>query len=105
MDDLHPYGASAFIPGSAQEKLVRGKRTSVVQWDHFSKLGEYQAKVVEAYGFPQGEKKGERRKATTIACFQRPESPRKVTDMECAYGDLTSYSASAFHRRAQLQEN
>ena len=56
VDDLHPYGASAFIPGSAQEKLVRGKRTSVVQWDHFSKLGEYQAKVVEAYGFPQGEK-------------------------------------------------
>ena len=53
MDDLHPYGASAFIPGSAQEKLIRGKRTSVVQWDHFSQLGDYQAKVVEAYGFPK----------------------------------------------------
>jgi hypothetical protein len=57
VDDLHPYGASAFIPGSAQEKLVRGKPTSVVQWDHFSKLGEYQAKVVEAYGFPKVDKK------------------------------------------------
>ena len=57
VDDLHPYDASAFIPGSAQEKLVRGKRTSVVQWDHFSKLGEYQAKMVEAYGFPQGGEK------------------------------------------------
>jgi len=53
VDDLHPYGASAFIPGSAQEKLIRGKRTSVVQWDHFSQLGDYQAKVVEAYGFPK----------------------------------------------------
>ena len=57
VDDLHPYGASAFIPGSAQERVIRGKRTSVVQWDHFSKLGEYQAKVVEAYGFPKEDKK------------------------------------------------
>ena len=57
VDDLHPYGASAFISGSAQEKLIRGKRTSVVQWDHFSRLGEYQAKVVEAYGFPKAVKK------------------------------------------------
>jgi ABC-type thiamine transport system substrate-binding protein len=57
VDDLHPYGASAFIPGSAQEKLVRGKRTSIVQWDHFSQLGDYQAKVVGAYGFPKEEKK------------------------------------------------
>jgi ABC-type thiamine transport system substrate-binding protein len=57
VDDLHPYGASAFIPGSAQEKLVRGKRTSIVQWDHFSKAGEYQAKIVEAYGFPKEEKR------------------------------------------------
>ena len=57
VDDLHPYGASAFIPGSAQEKLVRGKRTSIVQWDHFSQLGDYQAKVVGAYGFPKEQKK------------------------------------------------
>ena len=57
VDDLHPYGASAFISGSAQEKLIRGKRTSVVQWNHFSSLGEYQAKVVEAYGFPRAVKK------------------------------------------------
>ncbi|HWP60870.1 MAG TPA: extracellular solute-binding protein [Candidatus Acidoferrales bacterium] len=57
VDEFHPYGASAFIAGSAQERLLRGKRLSVVQWDHFSKLGEYQAKVVEAYGFPKEERK------------------------------------------------
>ena len=57
VDDLHPYGASAFIPGSTQGKLIRGKRVSVVQWDHFAKTGDYQAKVVEAYGFPKEEKK------------------------------------------------
>ena len=37
--------------------LIRGKRTSVVQWDHFSQLGDYQAKVIEAYGFPKEVKK------------------------------------------------
>ncbi len=55
VDDYHPYGASAFISGSAQEKLSRGKRLSVVGWEHFSRLGEYQEKVVEAYGFPRVE--------------------------------------------------
>jgi ABC-type Fe3+ transport system substrate-binding protein len=57
VDDYHPYGASAFVPGTAQETLARGKRLSVVAWDHFTKLGEYQQKVVEAYGFPREEKR------------------------------------------------
>lgn len=56
VDDYHPYGASLFITGSAQEKLTRGKKLSLVNWDHFTKLQDYQAKVVEAYGFPKAEK-------------------------------------------------
>jgi hypothetical protein len=53
VDEYHPYGASLFLTGSAQERLTRGKKLSLVNWDHFTKLQEYQAKVVEAYGFPK----------------------------------------------------
>jgi iron(III) transport system substrate-binding protein len=56
IDENEPYGASVFTPGSAQEKVTRGKRLSVVNWDHFPKMPEYQAKVVEAYGFPKAER-------------------------------------------------
>ena len=53
IDEYHPYGASIFIPGTAQEKATRGKQLSVVDWEHLIKLKDYQAKVVEAYGFPK----------------------------------------------------
>lgn len=56
VDEHHPYGASVFISGSAQEKLTRGKKLSLVNWDHFTMMQEYQGKVVEAYGFPKEEK-------------------------------------------------
>ena len=56
IDENEPYGASVFASGSAQEKVTRGKKLSVVNWDHFPKMPEYQAKVVEAYGFPKAEK-------------------------------------------------
>jgi len=56
-DDLEPYGASLFIAGSAQGSVTRGKRLSLVDWDHFAKMPNYQAKVVEAYGFPKADRR------------------------------------------------
>ncbi|MGH7844769.1 MAG: ABC transporter substrate-binding protein [Candidatus Binatia bacterium] len=56
IDENEPYGASVFTSGSTQEKVTRGKKLSVVNWEHFPKMPEYQAKVVEAYGFPKAEK-------------------------------------------------
>lgn len=52
-DQYEPYGSSIFLPGSALEETTRGKRLSVVNWDHFHRMSEYQAKIVEAYGFPK----------------------------------------------------
>jgi len=52
-DELEPYGASLFIAGSAQESVTRGKKLSLVDWEHFAKMPDYQTKVVEAYGFPK----------------------------------------------------
>jgi hypothetical protein len=39
------------------EKLIRGKKLSLVAWDHGTKMQDYQRKVVEAYGFPKAEAK------------------------------------------------
>lgn len=56
LDEYEPYGASVFVPGTAIEKLTIGKKLSLVKWDHYIKMPDYQAKIVEAYGFPNAEK-------------------------------------------------
>ena len=48
--------ASVLSPGSAHEQQTRGKKVSIVAWDHFQKTGEYAKKIVEASGFPRAEK-------------------------------------------------
>ena len=56
LDEGGPYEGSVFIQGTVQEKAVRGKKQSLVDWRHYSKMPEYMKKVVEAYGFPRAEK-------------------------------------------------
>jgi iron(III) transport system substrate-binding protein len=56
LDKHEPYGASLLAAGSIQEKLTKGLKLSVLDWDHYSKMGEYQKKIVEAYGFPRAGK-------------------------------------------------
>ena len=57
IDKHEPYGASILSPGSAQEKATRGMKLSVIDWDHVTKIEDYQKKIVEAYGFPRAEKR------------------------------------------------
>jgi iron(III) transport system substrate-binding protein len=52
LEDHGPHQASVFTPGSATEKETRGKKLSEVDWQHLARLDEYEAKIVEAYGFP-----------------------------------------------------
>jgi iron(III) transport system substrate-binding protein len=50
--DKHGLGdGSALIPGSYQEKLMRGKPVSMLGWDLHQNLDEWSKKIVEAYGF------------------------------------------------------
>jgi iron(III) transport system substrate-binding protein len=56
IDQHEPYGASYLTAGSVQEKIVRGLKLSVIDWDHVTKLEDYQKKITEAYGFPRAEK-------------------------------------------------
>ena len=52
MDEHWPYGASLFAPGSVQEDVTRGKKLSIIDWNHYTKLDDYLGKVAEAMGFP-----------------------------------------------------
>ena len=56
LDKYEPYGASVLATGSFQEKLTRGAKVSMVDWEHYTKMEDYQKKIVEAYGFPTAEK-------------------------------------------------
>jgi ABC-type Fe3+ transport system substrate-binding protein len=56
LDQHEPYGASFLTPHSVQEKLTRGLKLSIVDWDHLTKMEDYQKKIVEAYGFPRAQK-------------------------------------------------
>ncbi|MBI2987338.1 MAG: extracellular solute-binding protein [Deltaproteobacteria bacterium] len=52
LDKYEPLTASVFTPGSAIAQAVRGKEVSAIDWDHHTKFEGYQAKIVEALGFP-----------------------------------------------------
>ena len=53
LEDHGPFQASVFTSASATEEETRGKKLSEVDWHHLAKLDEYEAKIVEAYGFPR----------------------------------------------------
>jgi iron(III) transport system substrate-binding protein len=55
LDDFDPFGASIYAPSSVQGQEIKGKKISLVDWEHYTKLGDYQDKVVAAYGFPKAE--------------------------------------------------
>lgn len=57
LDKYRPYGGSVFVPGSVAAEMTRGRKLSVVNWDHFARMRDYKSKIVEAYGFPTAEKK------------------------------------------------
>jgi ABC-type Fe3+ transport system substrate-binding protein len=53
LEDYGPFQASIFTPGSAVERETRGKKLSEVDWEQLGKMDEWEAKAVEAYGFPK----------------------------------------------------
>jgi ABC-type Fe3+ transport system substrate-binding protein len=57
MDQFEPFAASIYGPGSVQGQEIKGKTLSLVDWEHYTKLRDYQDKVVAAYGFPKAEVK------------------------------------------------
>jgi len=54
-DEHEPAISSLHVRGGIVEQELRGKKLSTVSWDHHQQMDQWQAKVVEAYGFPQAE--------------------------------------------------
>ena len=56
-DEHEPSSSSLHVRGGAVEQELRGKKLSVVSWEDHQQMEQWQAKVVEAYGFPKAETK------------------------------------------------
>jgi iron(III) transport system substrate-binding protein len=56
IDEYEPLKASVYLPGSANETVLRGKKLSVVEWDSFSKMPQWMKMIISAWGFPRAEK-------------------------------------------------
>ena len=52
MDEHEPLVASLFSKGAAAEQAIRGKKLSLVSWEHNLQIEQWVEKLTEAYGFP-----------------------------------------------------
>jgi ABC-type Fe3+ transport system substrate-binding protein len=57
IDDTEPYSSSVYVRGGVVEQELRGKSLSVVDWEHYPRMEDWQTKIVAAYGFPKAETK------------------------------------------------
>jgi iron(III) transport system substrate-binding protein len=48
--------ASHLIAGTFHEKAMRGKKISLLDWEHYPKMQRYEEEVVKAFGFPRADK-------------------------------------------------
>jgi ABC-type Fe3+ transport system substrate-binding protein len=55
--EVEPFKSSIYAPGSKTEELVRGKKTSVIDWEHIGKQHAYMDRISAAYGLPREEKR------------------------------------------------
>lgn len=56
-DEHEPSSSSLHVRGGVVEQELRGKKLSVVKWEDHLYMEQWQAKIVEAYGFPKAETK------------------------------------------------
>ena len=58
--DQGSYEGSYLFPVTSAYQASRGRKLSLVDWQHATKMQDYQKKVVEAYGFPRAENTGKK---------------------------------------------
>jgi iron(III) transport system substrate-binding protein len=56
IDDYEPVKSSVYSPGSAVEKLVRGRKLAVLDWKDYAESGALVEKIVAAFGFPNADR-------------------------------------------------
>jgi ABC-type Fe3+ transport system substrate-binding protein len=55
IDEHEPISASFYTPGAALEKLLKGKKLSLVDWEQQHLKQPWMAKIIEAFNFPKAE--------------------------------------------------
>jgi ABC-type Fe3+ transport system substrate-binding protein len=55
LDQFEPFASSVYVSGSAVEQELRGKKVSSLSWEQEQVAPQWEAKVVEALGFPKVE--------------------------------------------------
>jgi iron(III) transport system substrate-binding protein len=53
IDKYEPLKASIYAPGSAVEKIIRGKKIWFKDWRHYEKGPDWMGAAVKAFGFPK----------------------------------------------------
>jgi iron(III) transport system substrate-binding protein len=48
--------ASHLTPSTFHEKAIRGKKISLLEWEHYPRMQRYEEEVVKAFGFPRADK-------------------------------------------------
>jgi len=55
LDQFEPFASSVYVSGSAVEQELRGKKLSSLSWEQEQMAPQWEAKIVEALGFPKVE--------------------------------------------------
>src|SRR5262245_17810196 len=53
IDKYEPLKSSIYAPGSAVEKIIRGKKLWLKDWKHYEKGPDWMGMAVKAFGFPK----------------------------------------------------
>ncbi|HWP58024.1 MAG TPA: ABC transporter substrate-binding protein [Candidatus Acidoferrales bacterium] len=56
IDKYEPLKSSIYAPGSAVERLIRGKKIWLKDWNHYERGPDWMGMAVKAFGFPKAEK-------------------------------------------------
>ena len=54
--DKVDLGASHLVAGTFHETAMRGKKVSLLSWEHYPHMQKYEQEVVKAFGFPRADK-------------------------------------------------
>jgi ABC-type Fe3+ transport system substrate-binding protein len=56
MDQLE-FSSSVNVKGSLTERELHGRKLSLVDWEHYHAVDEWEKDVAKAYGFPEADRK------------------------------------------------
>jgi ABC-type Fe3+ transport system substrate-binding protein len=56
INEKYELNSSLYVPGSAVEKVIRGKKIWLKDWKHYEKGPDWMGMAVKAFGFPKAEK-------------------------------------------------